>query len=283
MNTENTETDPPSTAPNPQPPAREPKVLTMPTSAVREMKNKSREQGKQDALKELNAAAIKAGYESHEEMVQAAMDAKKKPKTTPSAPRQDPPRSNQTRPSTGGNDRTSARQIATLEREKGELLEKLRVSNRRFATEEKRRKALEKQNASLEAQMELRTIATKAGVQDLDYALTQLYRKTSSMSPEELKKFNTEDYFAKELRKAHPYLYTQSDQPLNTAADEETAEENVEETPPAPPTRVAAKPPGKDPAAPPNSKKRLNAKDLTPEEYQKTLRELGIADPSLGL
>lgn len=231
-------------APSDPEPAKTGAVITIPRSAMAALKREERERGRKAALEEMAANAKKLGYASVEDMMAAAKIAKKmrpRARTTEVKPVEQPP-------APAGSH------------------EELRRLNRARAREEKLRKAAEARSQALEVEMELRTVAVRAGVKDVDYAIELLRRETRKMSPEQLQAFNEVTYFEKDLKKSHPYLYGTTDTPAHTAPGADP-----DAPPPAP----------KAPTPPPGPQ--LDARKMSREEYQKALRDLKIKDPSLGV
>jgi hypothetical protein len=256
-------------------PASNAKVLTIPSNAMARIKREEREKGKKGATIELEAQAKRLGFSSVEEMMKAAAQFKRssksgspaRPQATASAQRQESkpavvaPAPLEARP--------LDRSLRRSERDREKALEEVRRLNRARANEEKRRKDAERRLSAMEAEMTLRTAAVRAGVQDIDYALELLKRKVGGKTAEDLKTFNEDDFFAKELRSSHPYLYGITEQPANTSAGGAVREA------PKPAVRPAVQ------AAPSNGA--VDAKSLTPAEYQKLLSQYGIKNPTLGM
>lgn len=171
----------------------------------------------------------------------------------PSTPREEAPRG-------GGNNREQAR----LSRKLDESLEARRRANRARAQEEKRRRRLERENDALRAEMDLKVVATQKGVKDVDYALHLLRLKLSKMKPAEIESFDEEAWFAKELRKTHPYLYQAVERPAETTPE---------------PVNTAPSP--TSPNAPAPVKK--DVRDMSRVEYDNLLRQRGLTPPGLGM
>lgn len=223
---------------------------------------------------ELEAQAKKAGFGSAEEMMKAASQFKRSGKqgspqrTSTSTSKVEVKPAAQTPPSDA---RPVDRAVRRADREREKALEEVRRLNRARASEEKRRKDAERRLSALEAEMSLRTAAVRAGVTDLDYALELLRRKISGKTADELKTFSEDDFFAKELRTSHPYLYGVTEQPANTSAGGNAPRET-----PKPATKL------QEPATS-GSTNGTDARSLTPDQYQAMLKRYGIKNPSLGM
>lgn len=248
-----------------QPPKAGGKVITIPTKALDKRLGKAREQGKKEAMAEMEAKARSLGFKSLAELEQAVTRNRVvKPAAGSSAPRTEP-----TTPTTPGAvpAAPSTRSSRRLERENDRLLARVREHNRARANEERKRKAAEARNEALEAEMILRTTAIKSGVQDVDYGLELLRRKLTSLSADELRTFDEGKYFSEDLRKTHPYLYGVQERPAQTAAPE---------------TKQGGAPPPKKPEKKPTEKENGDVRSMPRDEYLTKLRGLGLNDPSAG-
>ena len=251
------------------------KVLTIPSNAMAKIKREERERGKKAVIAELEAQAKKAGYSTWEDMMKAATTKK----ATPNANVQRPaaPPAQQAQPQQTGTvnvDRAARR----AEKERERALEEVRRLNRARAAEEKRRKDAERRLQAMEAEMSLRTAAVRAGVQDVDYALELLRRKINGKTADDLKTFSEDEFFAKELRSSHPYLYGVTDVPANTSASVATKDAPKPPAPVGKPTQMPA-PTGNGT----NGGSAVDARKLSPQEYTELLTRYGIRNPSLGV
>jgi hypothetical protein len=246
----------------PQRPAA--KVITIPSNAMAQIKRDEREKGRKAVQLELEDRARKAGFSNLEEMEMAAKRARNQQQPRQQAPVQITPQTANASTSV-----PSERNLRRAEKERDRALEEVRKANRSRAAEEKRRKDAEKRVASMEAEMSLRTAAVRAGVRDVDYALELLRRKIQGKSPEELRAFNEEEFFAKELRGSAPYLYGVTDSPVNTQTAATAA--------PPPAKGVPSTMPAPQPGAQQNGHgDPVDARRLSGEEYSKLLSKLGV-------
>ena len=247
------------------------KVLTIPSNAMAKIKREERERGRKAAITELETQAKKAGFSTWEEMMQAARSMKDTAART--APQRQEASSTPNESASPEYQRAARR----AEKERERALEEVKRLNKARANEEKRRKEAEQRVQAMEAEMTLRTAAVRAGVQDVDYALELLRRKINGKSADELKSFSEDDFFAKDLRSSHPYLYGVTDVPANTAPN---ASKDAPK-PPAPvgkPTSMPAPNPGNG-----GNGSSIDARKLSPQEYTELLQRYGIKNPSLGI
>lgn len=264
QNTPPPETPPaitPPPAPLAPPPAQaggEGKTVVIPTKAMAKIKSEERDKGRKAAQVQLEERARKAGFASAQEMEEFAMKARRQ-QSQPQAPRAAAPAA-----TTSTQAAPIDRNLRRAERDRDRALEEVKKANRLRATEEKKRKEMERQLSSMQAEMELRTAAIKAGVQDVDYAISLLKRKVSGKTKEQIGVFDETAFFEKELRASHPYLYSVVDRPVSTAAA------------PAPtaPKGTATSMPAQQPTASPQGP--VDARKMTPEQYNSLLKNLGV-------
>jgi hypothetical protein len=264
---------PPQSAPESTPEPRQPKVLTIPSNAMAQIKREEREKGKKAALAELEARLKKHGFSSVEEMERAAVS-KNRPNRSNARPAAQParsaPREPEAAPAAAAPAGSPDRAMRRIEREREHALEEARRHNTARSIEEKKRKKAEKELAAIQAEMELRTAAVRAGVTDVDYALELLRRSVRGKTAEELKSFDESAFFGKTLRASHPYLYGVVDQPANTVAPEATKR-------PQPGQQAAPAKQELQQGGP------VDARRLTANEYSDLLKRTGIKDPRAGL
>lgn len=272
-------------------PQTETKMLSIPTSAMRKIKDDARSKGRSEALSEV---AKSLGYNSWEEMDavlrksegESGQEGQRRPTSSRSAK----PKKLENKMSDEDNldDETQAppqessqtkghpRILKRLEQTNASLLEEKRRLSRARAHEEKRRKQVEREKAALEAEVKLRVAAAKAGVQDVDYALHLLKKEKSGMPEDESQDFDETAYFSKTLRDRHPYLYSTETQPANTGpAGQDESKDGAGAPPPA------AKNPAE--AAGSGDAGTIDARKLSPEDLSAHLAKLGLQDPSTGM
>jgi hypothetical protein len=254
------EVDQPPEQPEQTPPAprEEPqKAITMPTAAIKRIKGESRAQGRAEREQELNAEARRQGFNSHEDMVRFAAEARKNAAKKPQKPAAgDEPEQRVEHP----------RKLAALEREVATLRSEKTQRNRRIAELEKEVKRMRRELDAKEADGLLRIAAARHGVRDVDYALHVCRTHCANKTEQELASFDEDKFFGETLLNSHPYLYSVQERPANTAPDarEPTPESPRNATPPA------------DPLDGP-----VDATKLSPEQYQQLLRKRGLTDPRI--
>jgi len=222
--------------------AAESKVVMLPQSAMKELKEREREKGRKQALADM---AKEAGFSSVEEMTKAM--AKRKNGGEPV--RQTKPSNNTSRPhAPDKNDK----ELQRLSRERDELAKRMKY-------ETERRKELQQEKEALEAEMSLREAAVQVGVKDIDVAIELLRRDTKGKTEEELRTFDEHKFFAG-LRETRPYLFNEVLKPATTG----TGAGN----PPAPKPEEATQ------AGAQGSQ--IDARKMSREEYQNRLASLGL-------
>lgn len=241
----------------------EPKVVTVPTSAMRRIKEEEFSRGKQMALDELAKAA---GYESNADFVQALAKLKSAPVSAPAA--------TQSHPSSAstideGND-DPAQDLAKakdVRREEGRFqrqLEKVLGERNKYAQAaqnwQTRAREAQAEADAVRAEMHLRTIAAGVGVQDIDYAIALFSREVDRLTPEQAEKFDERTFF-EGLRKTKPLLFGEAVVPATTG----TGTGGVP-TPPKP-GQVAAQN---------GANGRVDARKMNPRDFAAELAKRGI-------
>jgi hypothetical protein len=271
------------------------KTITIPTSAMAQLKQKEREKGRLEAFQDYNKRlgevaqnygaklehlARLHGFASWAEMEAVdPEDFKRRQGQSRTAngarPEQKPAPKPEERETVSDPARTApdaTREMSRLQRENRRLLDEKRRLNRARAHEERQRRKLKRNLAAKDAETSLRIAAAKAGVQDVDYALHLLKNEMAGKKAEELQGFDESKWFSETLRQKHPHLYAAETRPADTA--------------PAPGGNGGAAPtPGsKSPAqGDGGGSKRLDARKITREEFQAELRKRGLTDPSAGM
>lgn len=259
----------------------EPKQISMPTATVARLKREAGQKANAKLLKQL-------GFKSVEDL-NAALTAKRKGK--PKAPRSRGARPAPHRPAKpvslpedtstmniepeAALTAESPRQINRITKERDRLIDEKRRLNRARAHEEKRRKLVERERDSLSAEHKLRIAAVQAGVKDVDYAITLLRRQLEGKSEEEYELFDENAFFAKELRKSHPYLYQTHEAPADTGAETREGNRDQSAAAPTPASKI------NNPDA--GTHQPIDPTKMTTEQYQNTLKRLGLTDPGAGM
>lgn len=191
------------------------KTVVVPTSAFKRIKEEEYQRGQQEAL---DAIAREAGYGSHTELAKALASLKNPPAPqTPAAP----PAPNRTDPNTDPDpeELAEARQQRRAEGKFQRQLENTLNERNKYANDAKRyREEAEAKAAEVDAiraEMHLRTIAARVGIQDIDYAIHLFSQDVERLTPEEAEKFDEKAYFESK-RKSHPYLFGEQVVPATT-------------------------------------------------------------------
>jgi hypothetical protein len=228
------------------------------------LKAEERDKGRRMVIEDFDAKAQANGFKDHDDFMAAvARLARTKPQQQP------------TEPKSGTNQQPTEPQqqpqASMSEEERAKYLSNVRRVNRARAREEKRRRELERELERKDVERLMERAAIRAGVQDVDYAMTLLNRKIQSMSPEEAKQgFDEEKFFNEELRKSHPILYGTETRPATTGTH------GSAEPPKAP--KPGEAPPGKE-----GDNGMVDARDLSGEDYQKLLEKMGLSHPAGGM
>jgi uncharacterized protein YoxC len=227
------------------------KVLS--NQAIANLRKEAQERGRRAARQALDRDAKAAGFRDHNDMVEKAKLARRG--KSAEAPATSP--------------KVEAKAQADVEALRGEV-SSLKEANKRLlqrcARLTKDAKRAIRARRDTMAEMELRVAATRHGVKDVDYAVHMLQRKLSSASQDELKAFNEDSYFGKELRRTHAHLY----QATSTAATTTPAvKESASEPKPADTAKAAA-----DAAAP------KDARNMPEAEYRELLKKAGLRHPA---
>lgn len=251
--------DPPlEAAPPVQPPPRDPKakkVVMHSPGAISAIKAEERGKAERNFQKRLDDQARAMGYRSHDDMVQQASRRRQQPPQQPSAtpPSQQQPPNRDTR---------------RVDQRVAQANDQVRKANKARANTDKRNKDLERQLRALEAETELKILAVRCGVKDVDYAISLIKRHTSSMTSDALEAFDEEKYFRDDLRKERPYLYGEEVRPADTTPAAAKPASRPGEQPPAAPS---PNPP------PPGHPGEVDVKSMTREEFEKFLASKGLA------
>lgn len=233
------------------------KVVHLANSAVERIKQESVESGTKAALDNLEDQARKAGFASFADMqriaIQAKEDAAKPALDVPVEPVPE---------------NVSAEE-AKLRTQLVNSIDRNRKLGTQLTAEKAMREQLQDKLDATEAEMQLRLAATKAGVQDVDYAVELLRRKLKGKTQEQLGAFDESSYFTTDLKKSHPYLYQPVVVPANTSGSGTTAE-------PAPAAQSQQTKAQID-------AKKTDASQLSREEYDNLLSKHGLNNPQNGL
>lgn len=268
------QTNPP--AQNPAPPAGQPdptnKVLSIPHSAMKRIKDEERAKGRDEAI---NALAKDAGFGSPLDLVQALSQLRQGGQATrPTTPQHtEPPAPQPTQPNPAADPANAGlsaedlaaaknarreqgkyeRMIQNLTRERDSYAQKFQQANTQLKT-------FKEQLDSKDAEMALERVARTVGVTDTDYALRLYYREVEGKSAEELAAFDEKAFFSS-LRTSRPYLFSEVVKPATTGTGPGTAPTAPK---PGDVTRQTAQ------------NGQFDAKKASPQEISERLRKMGL-------
>lgn len=246
---------------SPPPAAKpEPKVLTIPTSAMRREKEEAFNKGKQAALEELMAGA---GVASAADLFSALQKARGAT-AAQSQPAQKAP---DAADETGDDPAKTLAASKEARREEGKYqrqLEKTLTERNKYAQSaqqwQQRAREAQAEVDAVRAEMHLRTLAAQCSVTDVDYALVLFTREVEKLTPEQAEKFDERSFF-QGLRKTHPYLYGETVVPATTGTGAGGAP-----TPPKP-AMVAAQN---------GTNGKFDARKATPQQLREELAKRGL-------
>lgn len=256
---DNTQIETETTQPPATPPKRPGSVITMPSSAMTSLKKREQDKGKRAAMAELDSRARSMGFKDHEDLLKHA--SKNRERT---ARDRTDGRAADGKPARGAAPADNPRQARERERQ----LEAQRKLNREAARARKKSKQLEQELQAQKVETQLRVAAARAGVHDVDFAIHVLRKHLSELDDAGSSTFDEETFFAKTLKGTHPYLYG--------AAPEVARPATTTATETAPP--VSAPKPSQSSAT-----TTLDGMKLSPDDYQKRLRDLGFSNPKMGV
>jgi hypothetical protein len=253
----------PQQTPAPQAPQPQgEKTMVIPHAAMARIKGEEFAKGQQAALDRL---AQDSGYESHTDLVSALARLKSAvPAAAPAAQQRAPAAQPQ-----GDDDPAAAlAESKAAQREEGKYqrqIEKVINERNRFATQASEwRQQAEEARAEADAtraEMHLRTLAAGVGVQDIDYAITLFSREVERLTPQQAEQFDERAFFTG-LRAKMPLLFGETVQPATTGTGTGGAP-----TPPKPQQVVQQN----------GQNGRVNARNMSPQEYQALLRSRGLS------
>jgi len=248
----------------PAAPSAEPKVLTIPSSAMKNLKAEERERGRTDALRALDVEAQGLGFANHAEM--KAFVQQTRAGTPPAAPAPAAPAQPAAEPAAQDPSALASQKERELTVARDKALDEKKRLNRANAKTERENRQLKQQLIEQEVSTELKLAAKDAGVVDVDYAVEVLKRSIKGMSEAELQGFDEGKFFREQLRQSHPHLYQVEQRPVTTGTGN---------TP-------TAKPGAPSKTVDPNAASKVDAKAMSPQDFQALLRKRGLSDPATG-
>lgn len=246
----------------------EPRVIAVPTAAMKQIKKDAADKAMQKRQQELDADAKDLGFESHEAWRDAAR-AEKQRKAAELAAAPKPAAQPAAEPIDENAPETPREKKLREERDQlrtqhEQTTEDLKRRNREFSKTQREKRQLERQLMDNQTVSELKIAATQAGVIDTDYGVEVLKRAMQGMSEAEMEGFDEGKFFKETLRKSHPHLYAPENRPVNTGVKSSSAPAPGQTPPPA------------------NPEAAVDAKKLTPQEFADLLRKKGLSNPATG-
>lgn len=206
------------------------KVMSIPTSAMKRIKDEAMERGRSEGINEFLRTA---GFNSPDEFAQV-MSSLRSNTQQKAAPRQtynsrdegeafdEAPRNRQASQPLSQPDesellsvKNARRDLARYERQMEKLQRERDEAVNRYRAEMSSRSQLQEALDAKEAEASLRETAVGLGVKDVDYALRLLTRELEDKDESELAQFDERAFFDG-LRKNKPYLFGELVQPANT-------------------------------------------------------------------
>ncbi len=249
-------TPPAAAAPPAQPPQHKKKVPS--TRDLAGIRKSSESKGFKRAQREYAKQAKDLGYASVTEMFTAIQEGRK---GNPTPQDQPPPKS-----------QPDARKTSRLEKKIVELTAANSRLRKRVAITEKKLRIQKQSIGRLSAEGSLREDSVRAGVTDVGYSLQLLRRDQLAKKARGEKldaNFDSLKWF-QGLKKTHPILFTPQEEFANTGHGPPAG------APPAPPKNGGTPPPAPGVDDP----KPTDARDMTKQQFDKKLADMGIRNPS---
>lgn len=188
------------------------KVQVLSSSAFKRLKEEAATRGAKQAQAQVEAILKAAGFGTLEDALAAARLAKAEAEAMKARQAVKPEGEE---PKAEEKPKASAKETERLAKEAEQLRKQLAEYQRRTRFEERKRREMQRTIDAKEAEMSIREAAVRAGIQDVDYAVTLVERNLQSKPDEELEKFNEFEFF-KGLKDSHPYLFGETRKAANT-------------------------------------------------------------------
>lgn len=229
-------------------------IVTLPSSAMRRIKEEERARGKRLATQEADTRAKALGFADSAELERVAAATKQPPPVvTPEPPApQVPP--------------VVLDDVAQLRAEVAQLAAKNRQLAKKTVGADRETRRLQQELDAAEATSTLKLAAAKAGVLDVEYALHMLKKHVTTLPGDSVAAFDEGKFFRETLRGSHPALYAVQDRPAHTGHNEPALPK------PAP---IVKTPEGTDPVK--------DVRVLSRAEYDARLRAHGLTNPASGV
>lgn len=250
----------------------QPKVISVPTSAMKRIKDEAAQAALTARQQELDADAQELGYKDHAAFIQAQKDAKAAAKAVTTQQPAEPAKS-ETKDAKDSGDRLKAleEENTSLKKQLETTLEEKKRLNRQHNRQQRELTKLRDELTNSQTEAELKLAAQAAGVIDTDYAVSVYMRAIQKMSEEELKGMDETKFFSETMRKTHPHLYSAVEKPISTGPKSD------------PNVRTPAGG-GGDPPKSTNTDNngKVDARTLSPQDFQSLLRKHGLSNPGSG-
>lgn len=254
------------------------RVQMLTSSAFRELKEKTAAKARKARDAELDKEAQELGYQSYADMKASAalrnrpagQQAPKKPQQQRQAASEldepgDAPQPEPRAPLPPQGGRNDHKAWSRYERERKQFEQRLANYRARLHVESQRRRVAQDELNRHQVRSELEKTAMRAGVVEIDYAVTLLEREIQGKGPKELESFDEAKFF-ESLREKKPYLFGENVVPATTG----TAGGNAPAAPnPGQVTQQQAQ------------NGHVDVMKMTKAEYHEHLRKMGLSVPSL--
>ncbi len=252
------------------------KVLPLSQQTINRMRQEEREKGKRSALRELDKEAQAMGFKDHADLRAAAarMKGRAAPPTGAAATSEEPADADATAPNKRPAPVSADRSALKWEKQVAQLTEEKRRLNKAVAAGTKRTLELQRNLDAEQAANQLRLVAVREGVHDVDYALELLTRAYRGKTEKELASFDELKFFKEDLRKSHPFLYGIVAEPAGQRV--EAAKDGNPAGTPVPGKKEIVAPNGK------SLRERMLSGEIKADEYTRLMRERGLVDPQFG-
>ena len=247
------------------PPTSEPKIIHMPSRALKEKVDHAREQGKSLRNEELDREAQTKGFASHADMISFVETMRKGQQQPPKQPQgsQPPASSAPPTPPRNPNDRKAMQQY---ERDLERARQEAKKANDLIAQANRRARKAEQKAEAAETRAVLERMAFEVGIKNVGYAIHLLTQRCEGMTDAELEAFDERKFF-EGLRATDAYLFGETVVPATTGTGGARPQATV------PPAHAAGK------AA---ADGQIDMRTASPQDVAAFKRKMGIETHSWG-
>lgn len=242
-------------------------------SDFKRIKEEQRAKGRQQALADLDAKAVQAGFASHDDALKALASLQQKKPAQPVVPTIQP----QGAPTMSIKPKNDpAKEAERLRLEQARATDDKSKMRKQWRVENRKNRELQAQLAAKDAEIALREECYRAGVKDVDYTIRLLTRELQGKTQEEIGKYDRNAFY-EGLKKDKPYLFGETVVAATTGTGGEVAKKDgapapvngAAGVPPIPPTPGQA-------AVAEAGKNQFDARKASPQEISDRLRSLGL-------